>query len=144
MFRVLIPSRLFRSDLRVSSSKAGNQMKTIQTFLFTAYFCLMLIVLGGTIFCVLVEYPNWFADVPSSLEASRNFYKAFHPGYFFQTVAPLGFVTGVGFVIAGWKMAQARNFVLMSLAVLVAAELLTFIYIYPRLNILFFGGDSQS
>ena len=118
-------------------------MKTLQTFLFTAYFCLMMIVLGGTIFAVLVEYPNWFADVPSSLEATRNFYKVFHPGYFFQTVAPLSFLTGIGFVITGWRIKSARNFVLMSLAVLVAAELLTFFYIYPRLGIMF-GPDAAS
>jgi len=119
-------------------------MKSLQTFLFTAYFCLMLIVLGGTVFCVIVEYPNWFANIPSSLEATRNFYKAFHPGYFFQTVAPLSFLTGVAFVIAGWKIASARNFVLLSLAAIFVAELLTFIYIYPRLNILFYGPDVAS
>src|SRR6185503_6560902 len=106
-------------------------MKPLQTFLFTAYFCLMIIVLGGTIFSVLVEYPNWFANVPESLEATRNFYKVFHPGYFFQTVAPLSLLSGIAFVIIGWRFAQARNFVLMSLAVLILAELLTFIYIYP-------------
>src|SRR6185503_4561949 len=118
-------------------------MKPLQTFLFTAYFCLMMIVLGGTIFSVLVEYPNWFADVPSSLQATRNFYKVFHPGYFFQTVAPLSFLSGIAFVITGWRIQAARNFVLMSLAVLVAAELLTFFYIYPRLGIMF-GPDAAS
>ncbi|HUR97365.1 MAG TPA: hypothetical protein VMZ26_04775 [Pyrinomonadaceae bacterium] len=119
-------------------------MKSLQTVLFTAYFCLMLIVLGGTIFCVLVEYPNWFANVPSSLEATRNFYKVYHPGYFFQTVAPLSLFAGIGFLITGWRIAGARNYVLMSLAVLIAAELLTFIYIYPRLNVMFYAPDVAS
>ncbi len=112
-------------------------MKSIQAFLFVVYVCLMLIVLGGTIFSVLVEYPNWFANVPSSLEATRSFYKVFHPGHFFQTTAPLAFVTGIAFVITGWRISSARNFVLMSLAALVAAEMLTFIYIYPRLGVMF-------
>jgi len=58
-------------------------MKTLQTFLFITYFCLVMIVFGGTIFAVMVEYPNWFADVPVSLETTRNFYKVLHPGYFF-------------------------------------------------------------
>jgi hypothetical protein len=118
-------------------------MKTLQTISFTAFFCLTLIVLGGTIFAVLVEYPNWFANVPTSLEATRNFYKVFHPGYFFQTVAPLAFVAGIIFVVLGWKMSATRNLVLMSLVVIVAAELLTFFYIYPRLNILF-GPEAAS
>ncbi len=118
-------------------------MRSLQTFLFTAYFCLTMIVLGGTIFAVLIEYPNWFANVPSSLEATRNFYKVFHPGYFFQTMAPLALLTGIGFVVTGWKIAPARNLVLASLVVFVAAELLTFFYIYPRLGIMF-GPDAAS
>jgi hypothetical protein len=118
-------------------------MRSLQTFLFTAYFCLTMIVLGGTIFSVLVEYPNWFANVPSSLEATRKFYQVFHPGYFFQTTAPLALLSGIGFVITGWRIAPARNLVLISLVVLVAIELLTFIYIYPRLGIMF-GPDSAS
>jgi len=112
-------------------------MKTIQTVLFTAYLCLMLIILGGTIFSVLVEYPNWFANVPESLEATRNFYKVFHPGYFFQIFGPLSVLSGIGFVIAGWRIAGARKLVAVSVALFVAIELLTFVYIYPRLNILF-------
>lgn len=112
-------------------------MKTIQTVLFVAYLCLMLIILGGTIFSVLVEYPNWFADVPTSLEATRNFYKVFHPGYFFQIFGPLSVLSGIAFVIAGWRMSGARNLVAVSVVVFVAIELLTFFYIYPRLNTLF-------
>lgn len=112
-------------------------MKTLQTFLFTAYFCLTLIVLGGTIFSVLVEYPNWFADVPSSLEATRNFYKVYHPGYFFQIFGPLALLTGIGFVVAAWRVAGARTFVAISVGLFIAIELLTFLYIYPRLGIMF-------
>jgi hypothetical protein len=118
-------------------------MKTLQTILFIAYFCLMMIVLGGTIFSVMVEYPNWFADVPSSLEATRNFYRVLHPGYFFQTFAPLLLLTGIGFVITSWRSAPVRNLVLISVAIMIVIELLTFLYIYPRLWIMF-GPDAAS
>ena len=118
-------------------------MTKLPTFLFLAYFCLMMIVLGGTIFSVMVEYPNWFADVPSSLEATRNFYRVLHPGYFFQTFAPLLLLTGIGFVITSWRLAPARNLVLISVAIMIAIELLTFGYIYPRLWIMF-GPDAAS
>ena len=116
-------------------------MKTLQTFLFTTFFCLMLIILGGTIFSVMVEYPNWFANVPSSLEATRNFYKVLHPGYFFQTFGPLLLLTGIAFVIAGWRIAPVRNLVAVSVLIFIAIELLTFLYIYPRLWIMF-GPDA--
>jgi hypothetical protein len=97
----------------------------------------MMTILGGTIFSVLVEYPNWFANIPSSLEATRNFYKVFHPGYFFQIFGPLAVLSGIAFVIAGWRIVGARRLVAASVAIFVGIELLTFFYIYPRLNILF-------
>ena len=112
-------------------------MKTLQTILFIAYFCSVVIVLGGTIFCVMVEYPNWFADVPASLATTRNFYKVLHPGYFFQIFGPLIILSGLAFVVAGWQLTAARNMVIISLGIMIAIELLTFIYIYPRLSILF-------
>lgn len=116
-------------------------MKTTQTLTFLAYFCLMMIVLGGTIFAVMVEYPNWFASIPSSVEATRNFYRVLHPGYFFQIFGPLMLLSGIAFVVVGWRETATRNLVLASIAIFIAIELLTFLYIYPRLDVLF-GPDS--
>jgi len=104
----------------------------------------MMIVLGGTIFSVMVEYPNWFANVPVSVEATRNFYKVLHPGYFFQITGPLSLLTGLLFVVTGWRIKQARNLVLTSIVIMLAIEMLTFLYIYPRLGILFGPNASQS
>ena len=97
----------------------------------------MMIILGGTIFAVMVEYPNWFANVPASLETTRNFYQVLHPGYFFQIFGPLMLLSGIVFVAAGWRIAPVRNLVLVSIAIFIAIELLTFFYIYPRLGIMF-------
>ena len=120
-------------------------MRKLQAALFVAYFCLTMIVLGGAIFAVMVEYPNWFANVPVSLETTRNFYKVLHPGYFFQMMGPLMLLTGIGFLIAGWRISSARNLVLISVGIMIAIELLTFLYIYPRLDVLFGpGAGSQS
>jgi hypothetical protein len=102
-----------------------------------------MIVLGGTIFSVMVEYPNWFADVPKSLEVTRSFYSVLHPGYFFQMFGPLIVLTGIASVIAGWRILQARNLVVVSITIMIAIELLTFLYIYPRLWIMF-GPDAAS
>lgn len=103
----------------------------------------MMIVLGGTIFSVMVEYPNWFANVPSSLAATRNFYAVLHPGYFFQIFGPLMLLTGAAFVIAGWRIAHARKLVIVGIVITIAIELLTFLYIYPRLSIML-GPDAAS
>jgi len=112
-------------------------MKQVQTYIFTAYFVLTMIVLGGTIFSVIVEYPNWFANVPQSLEATRNFYQVFHPGYFFQIFAPLSVLAALAAVIVNWKIPSVRSFVIIGLVLFVTAELLTFFYIYPRLGVMF-------
>ena len=117
--------------------------KTLQTILFTAFFCAAMIVLGGTIFSVMVEYPNWFADVPASLRTTREFYKVLHPGFFFQIFGPLIVLMGIAFVIIGWPMVETRNLVIVSVAIMISIELLTFIYIYPRLSIMF-GPDAAS
>lgn len=118
-------------------------MRTLQAATFVAFFCLMMIVLGGTIFSVMVEYPNWFANVPTSLEATREFYKVLHPGYFFQTTGPLTLLTGILAVATNWRNAQARNLVLVALGTMIAIEVLTFFYIYPRLGVLF-GPDAAN
>ena len=107
------------------------------------FFTLTMVVLGGTIFAVMVEYPNWFANVPASLEATRTFYRALHPGYFFQVFGPLMVISGIAFVIVGWRIASVRNLVLITLVVFIAIELLTFLYIYPRLGIMF-GPDAAA
>jgi len=40
-------------------------------------------------------------------------------------------------MIAGWRIPGARKLVSVSVVLFVAIELLTFFYIYPRLNVLF-------
>ena len=119
------------------------QMKSLQTFLFTTFFCLMMVILGGTIFSVMVEYPNWFANVPDSLATTRSFYAVLHPGFFFQIFGPLMLLTGIAFIIAGWRVGEVRNLVIVSVAIMIAIELLTFAYIYPRLGVMF-GPDAAS
>ena len=52
-------------------------------------------------------------------------------------------LAGIGFVVVGWRIAGARNYVLICLAIFVGIEALTFLYIYPRLDIML-GPDSAS
>lgn len=52
-------------------------------------------------------------------------------------------LAGIGFVVVGWRIAAARNYVLICLAIFVGIEALTFPYIYPRLDIML-GPDSAS
>jgi len=110
--------------------------QTIQSVLIFAHFCLMMIFLGGVFMENFISYPNWFHNIPTSLENTNNFYQVINPGAFFQTVFPLTILTGIGFVILGWKIKPARNLILISLLLLICTEVLTVIFIYPLIGIM--------
>lgn len=117
--------------------------QTIQSILIFAHFCLMMIFFGGVIFETFISYPNWFHNIPASLENTRNFLQVRNPGSFFQTVFPLSILTGIGFVIFAWKLKPARNFVLVSILLLICIEALTIIYIYPRIGVMIYEGTAS-
>ena len=116
--------------------------QTIQSVLIFAHFCLMMIFLGGVLMENFISYPNWFYSIPASLEQANNFYQVRNPGQFFQTVFPLAILTGIGFVIFGWNVKPARNFILMSLLLLICTEILTVIFIYPLIGIMLREGTT--
>jgi len=45
-------------------------------------------------------------------------------------------------VILGWKVKPARNFILVSLLLLIGTEILTVIFIYPLIGIMLHGGTA--
>lgn len=110
--------------------------QTLRTIFIFAHFCLMLLFLGGVIFETFINYPNWFHELPASLEHTSRFFQVRHPGHFFQTVFPLALLAGILFVLLGWRARPARTFLLASLILLIVIEVLTIGYIYPRIGIL--------
>ena len=101
-----------------------------------------MIVFGGAIMETFINFPNWFHNIPASLDAAKNFLQARKPGQFFQIVYPLAILTGIGFVILGWKIKPARNFILAALVLSVGVEILTFVFIYPMLRIMIVDGSA--
>lgn len=116
--------------------------QTIQSIFIFAHFCLLMMFLGGVFFETFISYPNWFHNIPASLEVVNNFFQVRNPGNFFQTILPLIILTGIGFVILGWKVKPARTFILVSLALLVCTEIVTIVYIYPRIGIMLREGTT--
>lgn len=110
--------------------------QTLQTIFIFAHFCLMMVFLGGAIFETFINYPNWFHDIPASLEHTSRFFQVRNPGHFFQTIFPLTILSGILFVLLGWRAKSARSFILLSLILLIVIEVLTIGYIYPRIGIL--------
>ena len=115
--------------------------RTFQTALLLMHFSLCMMLVGGATMETFINFPNWFADIPASLIRVREFLAVRNPGMFFQTVAPLTLLTGLLFVLVGWRVAPARNFIAASIVLLIGLELITFNMIYPKLRILLGRGD---
>jgi hypothetical protein len=115
--------------------------RTFQTALLLMHFSLFMMLMGGATMETFINFPNWVADIPASLIRVREFLAVRNPGMFFQTVAPLTLLTGLLFVLVGWRVAPARNFIAASIVLLITVELITFNLIYPKLRILLARGD---
>lgn len=116
--------------------------QAFQISLIFTHFCLMMMVFGGAIMETFINFPNWFHDIPASLDVAKNFLQARNPGQFFQTLYPLAILTGMAFVILGWRIKPARNFILAALILSVGVEFLTFVFIYPLLRIMIVEGTA--
>lgn len=114
--------------------------QAFQVVLIFTHFCLMMMVFGGAVMETFINFPNWFHDIPASLDTVKSFLQARNPGQFFQTLYPLAILTGIAFVILGWRIKPARNFILAALILSVGVELLTFVFIYPLLRIMIAEG----
>jgi hypothetical protein len=111
-------------------------MKNFQKAFIVLHFSLMMMFFGGAILETFVNYPNWFRDVPASLEVTRNFLQVRNPGNFFQIIFPLTILSGIVFVILAWQRKAARNWILFSILLGVAIEALTIGLIYPKIGIM--------
>lgn len=116
--------------------------QAFQAILIFAHFCLMMMVFGGAVMETFINFPNWFHDIPASLDTVKNFLQARNPGQFFQTLYPLAILMGIAFVILGWRIKPARNFILAALILSVGVEFLTFVFIYPLLRIMLAEGTA--
>jgi hypothetical protein len=95
-------------------------------------------VMGGNIYQIIAEVPNWSADIPDSLIAYRSSFHITHPGYFFQSIIPLTILCLITASILLWNRPKAANkWMLIVLGGVVLAEAFTGIYFLPKNFILF-------
>lgn len=121
------------SSERSLRRRLGGALLTIAT-------CTAAMVLGANVYQTIVEVPNWAASPPSSVAAFRPCFAESHPGYFFQVLVPTTILALVVSTILGWRGLAIRDrWLLAALAGLVAAEVFTAVYFFPRNEILFFG-----
>ncbi|HEY5918814.1 MAG TPA: hypothetical protein VIU13_15465 [Chryseolinea sp.] len=96
-------------------------------------------ILFVNVYNSVIDANNWGASLPDSITTARQYFAVANPGNFFRIVSPLNQALALAAVILCWKHGRARYFALGSLALAVSADVLTFGYFYPRLDVMFTG-----
>ncbi len=104
--------------------------------------CLAVIFIGALFGAGLYESivlaPNFRVGVPQSLEHFRQFMAVANPGNFFRLIAPLTQLSILISVILNWKRPAGRRWwLILALVLIVAGDVVTFTFHYPRNAILF-------
>jgi uncharacterized membrane protein len=90
------------------------------------------------IYTSIVDAPSWGSNIPSSINAAREYYKVSNPGNFFRIFSPLNQGLGLLCVVLFWKSGKpTRHYLLGAFLLYCLAEGLTFMYFYPRNAIMF-------
>ena len=86
----------------------------------------------------IVDVPAWSAGLPHSIATAREYFRVSNPGDFFRVFSPLNQALGLIALLAFWKRGGKIRLLLASAFLLyVIGEGMTFMYFYPRNEILF-------
>ena len=97
-------------------------------------------VLFANIYNSMVDVKCWGFNIPQSLEATRQYFKAANPGNFFRLFSPVNQVLALIVVILFWKSSpQAKWYLVSAFVLYVLGDVFTFAYFYPRNAIMFEG-----
>ncbi|MEA2564472.1 MAG: hypothetical protein QOH06_5976 [Acidobacteriota bacterium] len=119
-------------------------MKTIRELVLAGTIIGLGMLLGAGIYESLVNVPN-FVKGQETLDHARQFWSAANPGNYFRIVAPATQVLALLSLILSWKRpAGRRGLLLAAFLLVVAADVITFTYHYPRNALLFSDPMSQS
>src|SRR5262245_7399748 len=114
-------------------------MKTIVLFV---SICVASGVLLVNVFSSLVDARSWGSDIPNSIAAAREYYKAVTPAVFFRLFSPLNQVLALFALVLFWRSSPAIRLCLgAALVMYVLGDLITFAYFYPRNEIMFKTGQ---
>jgi len=106
---------------------------------FICSFLTFSMILGGSVYQLIAEIPNWSAQIPESLEIYRSNITISHAGHFFQSLVPISVISLVAAIILLWGHSKKlRQLLFMILAGILSAELFTLIYFLPMNFFLFF------
>jgi len=95
-------------------------------------------LLFTNLFTSMIDAKSWGCDIPNSVAASREYFKNVDPGDFFRIFSPINQALGVIALLLFWKTSPFIRLALgLALVCYVSAEAMTFIYFFPRNDIMF-------
>lgn len=95
-------------------------------------------LLFTNLFTSLIDARSWGADIPNSIAAAREYFKVVDPGNFFRLFSPINQALGILALILSWKTSGSIRIGLgIALVCYLSAEAMTFIYFFPRNDIMF-------
>jgi hypothetical protein len=95
-------------------------------------------ILFVNVYTSIVDVPNWGRDLPGSIMAAREYFRAANPGTFFRVVSPINQVLGLLALIVCWRAgSRIRIYCALALICAVVGDIFTFAYFYPRNGIMF-------
>jgi uncharacterized membrane protein len=110
-------------------------MKNIVLFLSVGIASGLLLV---NIYTSLVDARCWSSDIPNSIAAAREYFKAANPGSFFRVFSPMSQLLALLALVLFWRAApSARIFLGSALLIYMLTDVFTFAYFYPRNELLF-------
>jgi len=110
-------------------------MKTIILFASIAIASGLLLT---NIYTSLIDARSWGSDIPHSIATAREYFKTVNPGNFFRIFSPVNQLLGIIVLLLFWKTSAAIRINLgIALLMYLVAEGLTFMYFYPRNDIMF-------
>jgi hypothetical protein len=91
-----------------------------------------------TVYNTIVDARSWNSDIPTSIQAARDYYKHVDPRLFYLIIGPPNFLLSLLTIILFWKDGvPLRVYFTISLVCYVAIVVLTLTYFVPRDLIIF-------
>ena len=118
------------------------KMQQISFAVILAYLWVMMILLGSIILETFMVYPNIFHNPPHSLELGMEFMSVAAPNTFFPPLGFISWVTGLASLILGWRVKEARYWILGSLLMIVGEGVASMTLFWPRNTIMFIEGPA--
>jgi len=92
----------------------------------------------ANVYTSLVDAKAWGSDIPGSIAAAREYFKAVSPANFFRIMSPLNQVLALAVMVLFCKsLSPIRMCLAAALVLYLLTDAMTFAYFYPRNEIMF-------